>query len=310
MNTINDTEGGSLVQTDFVAELQSNALASSQIASLCKEFAVSNNSNAVEYVTIEETSRADGSRSGGVQAYWTSEASDITSSKAKLKTNRVQLEKLAALTYASEEMLDDAAFLQSWISQLYGEEIGFKLDTAIVEGDGAGKPLGILNSDALISVTKKSGQAADTVVAENITAMWSVLLPASRARAVWLINYEVEGQLPLMTIGNQPVYMPPGGLTERQYGTLLGRPVIVAEACEKLGDAGDIILFDPNKYALARKGGVKGDVSIHVRFVQAESAFRFMTRVNGQPLMSSAITPYKGNSGQKLTAYATVAART
>jgi HK97 family phage major capsid protein len=308
-NATNDSDGGFAIQSDFVSELYSNAIQASQVASLCREFPISSGANAIEYVTIEEDSRADGSRNGGVQAYWTAEAADITASKAKLKQNRIQLEKLAALTYVTEEMLEDAAFLTSWINQLYSEEMSFKLDSAVIEGDGAVKPFGILSSPAFISVTKVTGQSAATVVAGNITAMWSRLLPASRSRAVWLINPEVEDQLPLMTIGDQPVYLPPGGLTERPHGTLLGRPVILAEACEKLGTAGDIILADLNRYALARKGTVKGDVSMHVRFVQAESAFRFILRANGQPLISKAVTPYKGTSGRTLSAFVGTAVR-
>jgi hypothetical protein len=35
-------------------------------------------------------------------------------------------------------------------------------------------------------------------------------------------------------------------------------------------------------------------MSIHVRFVYDESVFRFVMRVDGQPTLASALTPFKG----------------
>lgn len=303
------SEGGFLLQKDFISLLQKEALASSSVASLCSTHPVSSQSNSVSWPVIKETSRADGSRYGGVQGYWLSEAGSLTASQAEFELNELRLEKLGCLAYVTDEMLEDAAFLGSFLQNAYREEIGFKLDTAILEGDGAGKPQGILNHASLVAVAKKSSQTAGTVVADNIAKMWSRLIPSAKRRAVWLANYEVEAQLPLMTIGDQPVYIPAGGLTGQPHATLLGRPVIVVEACEKLGDQGDIVLADMSKYLLAQKGGIQGDVSIHVKFSTGESAFRFFLRVNGQPMIANAVTPYKGTSGQKLSYFVTVAAR-
>ncbi len=60
--------------------------------------------------------------------------------------------------------------------------------------------------------------------------------------------------------------------------------MIPIEQCETVGTTGDIILADMSQYALADKSGVQQDVSIHVRFVY---------RVDGQPMLSSAIIPFK-----------------
>ena len=39
---------------------------------------------------------------------------------------------------------------------------------------------------------------------------------------------------------------------------------------------------------------IESAVSIHVKFVYDETAFRFVMRVDGQPIWNSDITPYKG----------------
>ena len=65
----------------------------------------------------------------------------------------------------------------------------------MINGTGAGQPLGLLNADATISVAKETGQAAATVLSENIFGMWARLHAPRRQNAVWLINQEIEPQL-------------------------------------------------------------------------------------------------------------------
>ena len=123
---------------------------------------------------------------------------------------------------------------------------------SIINGVGAGMPLGLLNSPALVSVAKQGSQTADTIVAENILKMWARRLStANPEEYAWFINQDCEPQLHQLslgvsTAGGQLVYMPPGGLSERPYATLMGRPVIPIESCQTLGDKGDIILANLN----------------------------------------------------------------
>jgi HK97 family phage major capsid protein len=76
----------------------------------------------------------------------------------------------------------------------------------------------------------------------------------------------------------------------------MGLPLFFIEQCATLGTVGDIILADLSGYALAEKGGIQSDMSIHVRFIYDESVFRFVLRIDGQPTRASALTPYKGGA--------------
>ena len=78
--------------------------------------------------------------------------------------------------------------------QAFSEEFGFKLDDAIINGDGAGKPLGVLASGAGDG-GEEGGQPADTLQPENIIKMWSRMYAPSRLNAVWFINQDIEPQL-------------------------------------------------------------------------------------------------------------------
>ena len=294
------SEGGFLVQTDFATDMLKDVFETGILASRCRRVTISGKSNSLKINGIDETSRAT-SRYGGIIAYWIKEAGSKSATQPKFRQIELNLHKLIGMCYATDELLDDAAALEGIIRDGFKGEFGFRIDDAIINGTGAGEPLGILASGCLVSVAKEAAQAADTVMTENIVKMYSRLFASSRPSSVWLINQNVEPQLFTLHLdvgtGGIPVYMPAGGLSGLPYGTLFGRPVLPIEQCQTLGDQGDIILADfRNGYILAEKGGVKSDVSIHVKFDYDESVFRFVIRVDGQPVRASELTPYKGGA--------------
>ena len=90
----------------------------------------------------------------------------------------------------------------------------------------------------------------------------------------------------------------------------MGRPVFPIEQCASVGTVGDIIFVDvANGYVVAEKGGIQADMSIHVQFVYDESVFRFVMRVDGQPVRASALTPYKGGAGSSQSHFIALATR-
>ena len=294
------SDGGFLVQQDFSTELLQDVFETGILASRCRRIPISGNSNSIKINGIDETSRAS-TRYGGIVGYWEDEAAEKTASKPKFRKIELNLKKLIGLCYATDELLSDSSALEGVIRQGFVSEFGFLLDDSIINGTGAGQPLGILNSGCLVSVAKETGQAADTVVAENVIKMYSRIFASSRPNAVWLINQNIEPQLFTMSLavgtGGIPIYMPAGGLSGQPYGTLFGRPVIAIEQASTLGDLGDIIFADlAGGYILAEKGGIQSDMSIHVRFVYDESVFRFVMRVDGQTIRSTVLAPYKGSS--------------
>jgi HK97 family phage major capsid protein len=313
LNETVPSEGGFLVQQDFSQEILQDVFATGILASRCRRIPISGNSNSLKINGIDETSRAS-TRSGGILGYWEEEAAEKTASKPKFRKIELNLKKLIGLCYATDELLQDASALEGVIRQGFVSEFGFLLDDSIVNGTGAGQPLGILNAGCLVSVAKETGQKAATVVAENVINMYSRLFAQSRPNAVWLINQNIEPQLFTMSLavgtGGIPIYMPAGGLSAQPYGTLFGRPVIAIEQAATLGTVGDIIFADlPGGYILAEKGGIQSDMSIHVRFVYDESVFRFVLRVDGQPVRASALTPYKGGASYTQSHFVALATR-
>lgn len=262
-----------------------------------------------------ETSRATGSRYGGVRGYWINEGDEKTASSPRFRRLTLEPNELAVLVYATDKLLRNAPALDSYIRRAAGEEIMWLVNDAIINGTGVGMPLGILNSAATIEVAKEVGQAADTIELENIQKMYARLLSRARAGAAWYINQDIEVELEGLSAtvgtGGFPVYLPSGGgfptITMAPNARLKGLPVRPAEYMKTLGDKGDILLANLQYYALGIQGGIQEAMSIHVRFLFDESVFRFVFNVDGQPWVNAPLTPANGSN--TLSPFVTLAAR-
>jgi len=293
-------DGGYLVQTDFATELLRLTHETGLLTSRVRRIPVGANANGLTINAVKETSRATGSRWGGVQVYWREEAGTVTAKQPEFRRMKLNLHSLMGLCYATDEVLADATALGSVIQQAFSEEFGFALDDAIIRGSGNGQPLGILTSPATVAVAKETGQVADTVVWENIVKMWARLWSRSRNNAAWYIHQDVLPQLATMAmtvgVGGVPVYLPATGAAGQPYSTLFGRPVIEIEQADTVGDLGDIMLLDLSQYLMIDKGGLEAAQSIHVRFLYGENTFRFILRTDGQPIWNSPMTLYNSNT--------------
>jgi len=310
-NELIPSEGGFLVGEDFNKTLLKNTWETSVLLPKCTPLPISTESNSISINGVDETSRADGSRYGGVRAYWVAEGGEITASKPKFKKINFNLNKLAALFYSTDELLMDSTALEASINEFFPKEMSFKIDTAIINGDGVGKPLGIIQSPALISITKETNQVATTIVYENIIKMYARINSQSKVAAIWIANADIMPQLMTMSIavgtGGVPVFMPANGATGKPYDTLFGKPIVFTEQSPTLGAVGDIVLADMSQYYVATKGGIKSASSLHVRFVYDEWAFRWTYRIDGKPIWNSALTPY--SAGDTISPFVAIAVR-
>lgn len=292
-------DGGFLVGTDMVASITERAYNSNVLAPRADNYQLTTGANSITILGNDETSRADGSRHGGIRHYWTAEAEDLQKSKPKWRRANLTLHKGGVLFYATDELLADAPLLQRKVEEYVGDEIAFAVQDGMVNGDGAGKPLGILNAGCLASVSKETGQAADTILYENTVKMFARFW-GSDANAIWLANRDIYPQLAVMNLavgtGGAPVWIPANGAAGAPMSTLHGYPLIYIEQCPTLGDVGDLVLCDWSQYYLAGKGGVQAAMSVHVEFVADEVVFRWVHRIDGQPAWNAALTPYKGSA--------------
>jgi HK97 family phage major capsid protein len=253
---------------------------------------------------------------GAMMAYWLDEKEQKTATKPKFGKITLRLNKLVVLVYSSDELLEDSIVsMQPLLREKAADTIGWKIDEAILRGTGAGQPLGIIvaGNPSKIAQTAEAGQAAGTIVYENIIKMWSRAYATSLRNMIWVANSNTFPQLATMSLavgtGGSPAYLPANGAAGAPYGTLMGKPIIFSEHCSTVGTEGDICLIDFSQYLVGQKrgagAGIKFASSIHLKFDYDQTAFRFVMRLDGQPWWPSVFTPKRGSTQSPFITLAT-----
>lgn len=307
------SEGGFLLQSETSIDLMTHGFNNSEVLKRCSKRTITG-SESLEIIGIDEVSRADGSRGGGVRVYTDAELSQITSSRTKFEKIKLAPERITGLYYASDKILQNATFLGQEMKQLFTEEFAFKTQDLVMEGTGAGQALGIKNSDAKVTIAKESGQDADTIVTENVLGMLErFYLRGGDSGVAWFANRNCYKQLRMLTydVGTggelARLYVPPR--RPGDTGSMEGYPVVWIEQAETLGDAGDLWLTDFSQYVCVDYGNINEASSIHFKFDYAQTTFRFIYYFDGQPRLVSPITPFKGTSSHTVSPFVRIAER-
>jgi HK97 family phage major capsid protein len=291
------SEGGFLIPEQLRSELLSVSLESAVVRPRARVIPM--DSLRVGFPMIDSTSNAS-SIYGGIVAYWTEEGGTMQDTTPTFGRVMLEAKKLTVYTQVPQELVADSIVsFQPFISQIFPEGLSWYEDIAYIKGNGVGQPLGALHASnpAIITQAAEPGQGANTIVWENIVAMYSRMLPSSLNRAVWVIAPNVLPELSTMALGvgtgGAPVWLVNG--TGAAPMTLLGRPIIISEkAPAALGTAGDINLVDFGFYLIGDRQAMSASVSEHYRFPQDEMAFKVVMRVDGRPWLQSPITPQYG----------------
>lgn len=233
--------------------------------------------------------------SGGLRVYRRQEADTVASSRAQFEQVELNAHEQTGVAFATEQLLErspvsfiailEAGFRDEFVSELVDERLN---------GTGTGEYEGILNTACVLSVAKESGQAAATIVLDNIIKM--------RARAwrysncIWMANNDTLPQLMKLnfTVGTSgvPYWLP--SAREGEPDILLGRPIIFTEYCKTLGTTGDLWLANWSQYLEGTLSSQRSAESMHVRFLEGERTFKFWQENDGKVWWRSPLTPRNG----------------
>lgn len=297
-----NADGGVLVPPAFSKSIWDAVLTrSNSMLPYCFSVPVDPGNESITIPAIAESSRVNGSRMGGVQGYWKDELTELTASKPTFRQIKLTPHELYVFMYVSDKLLRNSpGTVSSLLEKAAAEEIAFKIGDAIINGTGAGQPRGVVGHAGTVSVAKETGQPAATIVLENILKMENRMHVNYEQGAVWFLNPEARVALNSITFpvgtGGVPGYLPPGGLSDSPYSMLRGKPVIPIEYCAALGTVGDIIYANLSAYGAAVRGMVDSQYSMHLKFDFAQTAFRMIFEMDGQPFLNSPITPFKGSA--------------
>lgn len=308
-SSVSPADGGFLVPESLRSQLLEIALEKAVVRS--KATVVPMDSARVPFPTIDVTSNVS-SNFGGMIAYWGEESAALTDANPKFARVELDAKKLTGLSVVPNELLQDSIIsFSALVERLWPLTLAFEEDSKFMTGTGAGEPLGFLGAanDASIAVAAEAGQAADTIVYENIVRMYARMLPSSLSQAVWIISPDTIPELFTMALsvgtgGSSILVVNASGPGPT---TLFGRPIIVTEKANKIGDRGDISFVDLSYYLVGDRQSMSASSSTDWKFGNDQTAFRIIQRVDGRPWIKSAITPKNG--GSTLSPFVELAAR-
>ena len=252
---------------------------------------------------------------GGFQVYRGKETAAPTLTKTAMELVTLKAHELNGAAAVTNQLMADspisiAALIDAGMRQ---EARSYRIDE-LLNGNGIGRPLGMLNANnaALITVLREVGQSTSTIVnGMNILKMRQRVWGYDNA--VWLCSldlYPIIFTLCIESPNNAGVIklFAPGtgaGLPD----TLLGRPVIWTEYMNGIssGNDGNVIsewndnflaCVNPTQMLFGERGTQNVTRSIHVRFLEREEVFMFTSYDDARPWWKSTFQPKNGGLTQ------------
>lgn len=214
-------------------------------------------------------------------AAWTAEEAAYTESDAAFGQVVLGAHKLGTIIKVSEELLQDAFFdVQAYLARNFGKRFGLGEEAAFVNGDGSGKPTGIVQGSGL--GVSAAGAAAITSD-ELIDLFHSVPRQYRNGPSVaWLMNDATALLIRKLKDGdNQYLWQP--GLQAGQPDLILGRPVVVSQAMPAPTTGNKSIVFgDMSGYYIADRQGMTMQRLNELFAANGQVGFRAYKRMDGK----------------------------
>lgn len=291
--------GGFLVPTEFMAELQGVMAENALVRPRATIIRMRRRNVQIPVVLQTGTTAGVPHWFGGMKFYWGEEGAEKTNTDPAFGKITLDAKKLYGYTYASDELVEDAAVsLSDFLGGPMGMSGGLAWteDYSFINGTGAGQPLGVINAPATITVAR-AGTTTPVTYADLVNMIES-FLPSGRG--VWFISQSAISNLMTMQ-DNAGASAGSGsyiwGSTERGVpNTLLGYPVVFTEKCPRVGSAGDVILADWRYYLIGDRQATTLESTQYDRWKYDETSWRAVHRVDGQPWLSDALRYQDGTT--------------
>ena len=205
--------------------------------------------------------------------------------------------KLGTMIKVSEELLADSVFdLEAYISKEFARRIGAREEESFFNGDGKGKPLGILAAagGAEVGVTAASATA---ITADEVIDLFYSLKAPYRKNAVWLLNDATVKQIrKLKDTTGQYLWQP--SLVAGTPDTILGRPVKTSAFMPTAAAGAKTIAFGDFKYYwIADRQGRTFKKLSELFAATGQVGFMGTQRVDGKLILPEAIKVLQQKSG-------------
>lgn len=253
------------------------------IFSSARRFAVRGRTLRIPYL-VQTNGDVNRPMSGIADVTIVGEAAEKPEFEPKFNQRLLTVYKYAGYTEIADETLSDdmTGELAPTVQNVIGGQIINKVNEDItIDGNGTSQPLGAFNAanPSLFKVTRKT---ASSFKIEDVFNMYArhVLGPNS----AWYMHPSVIPQLMNLSLSGTTLVTFVTGLNGRPQMQLLGLPIIVTPLMAVLGAESDVALGNGAFYAMALRQALTVESSIHYRFRNDITAYRFFARAGGIPI--------------------------
>lgn len=280
-----DSEGGYLVPDEFERTLVEALEEENVFRTLAHVIKTSSGDRKIPVVASKGT------------ASWVDEEGAYTESDDAFSQVSIGAYKLGTMIKVSEELLADSVFdLEAYISKEFARRIGSREEESFFNGDGKGKPLGILAAagGAEVGVTAASATA---ITADEVIDLFYSLKAPYRKNAVWVLNDATVKQIrKLKDSTGQYLWQP--SLVAGTPDTILGRPVKTSAFMPTTAAGAKTIAFGDFKYYwIADRQGRTFKKLSELYAANGQVGFMGTQRVDGKLILPEAIKVLQQKSG-------------
>ena len=222
-------------------------------------------------------------------AAWIDEGEALTFSDATFSQINLDAHKLHVAVKVTEELLYDNAFqLENYIIEEFYKALANAEEDAFINGDGTGKPLGILAASGGAEVGVTAASATAITADEVINLVYSLKRPY-RKNAVFILNDQTIAALRKLKDGNG-AYMWQPALVAGEPDKLLGYPVYTSAYMPTVEAGAKTIIFGDLSYYNIGDRGSRSFAELRELFAgNGMVGFVAKERVDGKLVLPEAI---------------------
>lgn len=216
-SVIIDEDGGFLVSPEMSSEVVKQIYESSPMRELSSVATISSDA----FEILEDLDQ--------VASGWVAEKQARPNTEsAKLKMVKIPVHELYAAPLVTQKLLDDAGFnVESWLSGKFAEKFGRDEATAFVNGNGEGKPRGILgyaSGNSFNEVERVTTAAQHVLAADDMIELMYALKTGYDTNATFAMNRNTEKVLrKLKATTGEYIWQP--GLNGAASNMILGKRI-------------------------------------------------------------------------------------
>ena len=294
--------GGYTVPPMFAQQLQMLAIEESVVQGMATSMPLTSRTLLVPSLDQTTTNGAGVSNLlSGVQMQWLAEAATRPETEPQFRQTELTAWELSGYAIASNTLLaDNAVGLDAVLTMLFSASIAWYTEYAFLQGNGVGKPMGVLNAPATIFVNRDTTSYVHMRDFANLygtiyfpllkSGKLAYMTHQSALSSVLLAN-TLAGATTTYGTGNL-VYQPwnQGMKASPTPWEVFGCPLYFTEKLPAMGTKGDLILCDWSKYLVGNRMELQIEVSPHVKFLNNQLVWRIVARIDGQPWLNNPVT--------------------